>query len=164
MNRFLLLPVLFVAACTSYVVSANTFLRYGAGTFNSAEKQAFETKVASVGYRSRIIGPIFQQVEFGLWSDSAGAGRRSSGFGNYSLGIQSTPGYMVFRSSWGVGMITTPDSMLGGHFQFNQDLTVGVRDDAGTIFGFNYKHISSAGIYKVNRGRDFITVHLEIPF
>jgi hypothetical protein len=138
---------------------AGTFYRYGLGVFHSENTKAF-----SIGYEEDVFGPIVRQVEVGGFFDQSGGGRSSSGFANYSLGVEVNPGYFLARSMWGVGAITNADSLLGGWFEFSQDLLLGVRDDRGRAIGVDYKHISSAGIYCPNVGRDFITVHVEIPW
>jgi hypothetical protein len=54
--------------------------------------------------------------------------------------------------------------MLGGPFQFNHDFLLGVRGDNGALIGLDLKHMSSAGIEKPNVGRDFLLIHVELPF
>lgn len=122
------------------------------------------TKVFSLGYEDEWIGPFIHQYEFGLFADASGHDRKSSGFGFYSVGVEVDPGYMVLRSLWGIGLISTPDSMLGGMFQFTQDFLVGLRGKNGNTIGIDYKHISSAGIEIPNKGRDFMTIQVEIPW
>lgn len=146
------------------IAKSGTFLRYGLGVFNSSEYGTGESKTFSLGYEEEWFGPLIRQYEIGLFTDSGGGGRKGSGYGNYSIGIEVNPGYFVMRSLWGIGVITTSDSMLGGWFEFNQDLFIGVRDDRNRMIGFDYKHISSGGIYTPNMGRDFIVVHVEIPW
>jgi hypothetical protein len=143
---------------------AGSFAKYGVGILGSADYGTVATKVFSIGYEEDWFGPLIHQYELGLFSDSSGHGRSSSGFGFYSAGIEVKPGYFLVRSLWGVGLITSPDSMLGGPFQFTQDLMIGVRDDKKNAIGIVYKHISSAGIELPNKGRDFITIQLEIPW
>lgn len=164
MKKFLIKLLLLVSLFVSNSATAGSFGRYGVGIFNSAEKSRSETKIFSVGYEEEFFGPFIKQYELGLWVDTAGNGRKSSGFGSFSLGVEINPGYLVMRSLWGVGAITHPDTILGGHFQFNQDLFIGVRDNKRRMIGLNYKHISSAGIYNPNKGRDFLTIQVEIPW
>lgn len=153
--------VIALATCAANA-EAGSFGRYGVGAFNSAEHSKAETKVFSLGYEDEVIGPMIKQVEAGLWVDATGNGRRSSGFASYSIGVECSPGSLVLRTLWGVGAITSPDAFLGGWFQFNQDLLLGFKDSRGTVFGLNYKHLSSAGIYSPNKGRDFLVVQAEI--
>ena len=157
----LLLALLFLIPSVAH---GDSFFRYGVGVFDSAQYGRAETKSFSLGYEEQWFGPIIRQMEAGLFADEGGNGRKSSGYANYSIGVEANPGYLVMRSLWGVGAISTPDSMLGGWFEFNQDLLVGVKDDKGNMIGLDYKHMSSAGIYDPNKGRDFLLVHVEIPF
>jgi len=160
----LILAAMIAGLLAASSAMAGTFGRYGLGVFSSADYGRGETKSFSLGYEDDWFGPFIYQYEGGIFADQGGNGRSSSGFGNISVGVETNPGYLVLRSLWGVGAITTPDSMLGGWFEFNQDFLLGVKDDKGHIIGLDYKHISSAGIYNPNRGRDFILVHVEIPW
>jgi hypothetical protein len=152
-----------VTLLISTTAHAGSFWRYGVGIFSSADYGKVETKMFSLGYEEDWFGPFIKQYEVGVFADQGGHGRRSGGFGNFSMGVEVNPGYLVLRSTWGVGAITCPDSMLGGWFQFNQDLLVGLRDNKGNAIGLDCKHISSAGIYSPNTGRDFLTIQVEIP-
>ena len=162
--RNILITAVIVGLITSKIVLAGSFGQYGLGVFHSSDYGKGETKSFSLGYEEDWVGPFIHQYELGVYADQGGHGRSTSGFGNMSVGVEVNPGYFVARSLWGIGAITTPDSMLGGWFQFNQDLLLGVKDDKGHIIGVDYKHISSAGIYSPNQGRDFILIHVEIPW
>lgn len=118
----------------------------------------------SVGYQEKVLGSIYKQFEAGFWTDSNGFGRNGSGFGAASLGLEVLNGILIVKSSLGVSAITSPDSMLGGWFQFTEDAFIGVHDGNGNIISVGYKHFSSAGIYTPNKGRDFILLHAEIPW
>lgn len=146
------------------IAFSGTFARYGIGVFRSNEYGSAAVKSFSVGHTESLLGPVIQQVEGGYFGDSSGHNRKGSGFGNYGVGLEANPGYFVLRSTWGVGAITSPDSMLGGPFQFNHDLLLGVKGDNGALIGVDLKHISSAGIELPNLGRDFLLIHLELPF
>lgn len=143
---------------------AGSFARYGLGVFDSADYGRASVKTVSFGYQEKIFGSIYKQFEAGLWTDSSGHGRTGSGFGSASLGLDVSPGDITLRCSGGLAAITSPDSMLGGWFQFTQDFLFGVHDRQGNLIGINYKHISSAGIYHPNMGRDFVTIQAEIPW
>jgi hypothetical protein len=158
----LLLPLL--ALFMSVSANAGSFGKYGLGIANTAEYGSGTVKNFSLGYNEPWYGPFIQQYEVGLFADNAGHDRRSSGYAFYSLGVEVDLQPLVLRSLWGLGGITSPDSMLGGWFQFTQDLLVGLRDRRGNMIGLVYKHISSAGIYSPNRGRDFLTIQVEIPW
>ena len=148
----------------SNITNAGTFARYGVGVFRSQDYSSTAVKSFSLGYTDKILGPIIYQYEGGYFGDSSGYGRNGGGFGNVGLGVEADPGYFVLRSTWGLGLITTPDSMLGGPFQFNHDFLLGVRGDNGALIGLDLKHMSSAGLEKPNLGRDFLLIHVELPF
>jgi hypothetical protein len=153
-----------IAIALASPASAGIYGRYGLGVFNSAQTRPTETREISLGYVDQWFGPLIKQIEVGGWADSAGHGRHSSGFGSISTGIDSKPGYLVLRFTTGLSMITSPDEMLGGRFQFNQDFLMGFADKRKHIIGISYKHISSAGIYEPNKGRDMISLYMEIPW
>jgi hypothetical protein len=167
-SRAALLAGLAAAALLSAAARADgvdgTYLKYGIGIFHSADYGTAETKTFALGYKDGLVGPLVQQREVGLWVDPAGHGRSSSGYANYSVGAEATPGYLVASAMWGVAAITTPDSMLGGWFQFKNDTFLGVKDDRGNTFGLNYTHVSSAGIESPNMGRDMLSVKVGIPW
>lgn len=142
----------------------NTFYRYGVGVFRSRDYSKTAVKSFSVGRVDNFWGPLVYQYEGGYFGDSSGHGREGGGFGNASLGVQANPGVFILRSTWGIGGITTPDTMLGGPFQFNHDLVLGVKGENGAMIGLDLKHISSAGLEKPNLGRDFLLIHVELPF
>lgn len=161
MNKFFIGVLALLASTTAH---AGSYLRYGLGVFGSAEYGAASVKYFGLGHEDRLLGPFIDQYEFGLFADTSGHDRKTSGFGFYSIGVESNPGYFVLRSLFGVGGITSPDAMLGGYFQFTEDLFLGVRDDRGCMIGINLKHISSAGLSQPNKGRDFLLVQVEIPW
>lgn len=147
------------------VAYSDTVFNYGVGVAHSAKYSAFETKMFSVGRSEDLLGPFVETYTVGLWADQVGEGRKSSGFANYSLGVKCEPSIFYLQSDWGVGAITNKDSFLGGPFpQFFQDFFVGVQDNRRTKMGFNYRHISSAGLHDPNKGRDFMTVRIQLGF
>lgn len=161
---YVLFSLTFILLISSKICRAEIFSRYGIGVYNSAKYNRAEVKVISLGYQkdSKI---LLYQIEGGYWSDSIiSDNRKGSFFGNLSSGIRVTPNSFYVESLWGISLISTLDSMLGGHFQFNQDLGLGVLDKKGKSIGVNYKHMSSAGLYRPNLGRDFFTIKVVIPW
>lgn len=161
MKKIVAALALLIASTTA---QAGSFGKYGVGVLSTADYGQAASKIFSLGYEDEFFGPLISQWELGVFSDSSGHGRLSSGFGFYSIGVEVNPGYLVVRSLWGAGLITCPDSMLGGNFQFTQDLLIGVRDNRRNMIGLVYKHISSAGLELPNKGRDFLTIQVEIPW
>ena len=143
--------------------SRQLFLKYGVGFGSSAKERAVEVKTASIG-KQRQFFIFIDQWEVGGWFEQSNdPSRKSSGFIDYSVGLNVDAGYLYVQSLWGVAAITTKDSYLGGNFQFNQDFSLGVKDARGVAIGLNYKHMSSAGIFTPNVGRDFISIRLGVP-
>lgn len=134
-------------------------IRYGIGIGNSGK-----ASIISGGYVDDIIGPLVQQYEFGAYFVPTNImGAKSSAFGGYSIGLDTRPDNVVIRATSGVAIVTSPDAVLGGPIQFNHDLFLGVNDSSSSI-GLCYKHISSAGIYSPNLGRDFLMVQASISW
>lgn len=146
--------------------NADSFARIGVGVGNSGVGSISETKIISFGWHDKLFGPFFQQIEGGAWFDSRDdLGRKSSAFGGYSLGMHVQTVTGVYASySVGPAVISHTDALLGGNFQFNNDFGFGISDESGYKIGLNYKHLSSAGIFKPNYGRDFLMLKLSIPW
>lgn len=144
---------------------AESFYGYGLGVSQSAKQSRAETKILHLGYRENLLFGIVHQLELGLWADSAGKGRSSSAFISYSLGVEVDYYGLVLRSVHGPTVISNTDAYLGGYFpQVNTEAYIGLRDKRGNSAGFMYRHISSAGIYKPNIGRDFIQIEVGLGF
>jgi hypothetical protein len=143
------------------LASEGSFLKYSV----SASDKFATQKGLSFGYQEEI---LFLDVkwEAGFWADNSGRqGAKSSAFGSYSVGLEPTVGSFYVNFFQGVGLITHPDTVLGGPFQFFEDIGLGIRDlERGISIGLQYKHISSAGIFQPNLGRDTFGIQLMIPW
>lgn len=107
---------------------------------------------------------IHDALAVGFWVDNLGQGRDGSSFVKYQLGVK--PGQEVgfyAKGFIGVMAISHTDVLLGGHFQFGQDYGIGIRDETSFV-ELGYSHISSAGIYNPNTGRDFSTLTTGVRF
>ncbi len=85
-------------------------------------------------------------------------GVRPSVFTQVQVGLSTRPkeGGLYAGIYFGPGFISNPDSMLGGHFQFVEQVNVGLSDLRGVRVGFFVKHFSNAGIEQPNKGRNFV--------
>jgi hypothetical protein len=155
--------LLFLALIPSLCVADEGFLGYGLGILHDADHSFSQNKYAEVGYREEIWYGIYWQNKLGYWGEnSPDTSRKASFWGSSGLGLKVDLSPVEFRSGWGLAAITRPDSQLGGAFpQFNGEFYVGVRDKHDNGIGLQYEHISSAGIWKPNEGRDFITLQLS---
>lgn len=160
MKIIALVLMLCTAATTAH--ADDIYLTGALGVFNSGKSSLSETKFANVGYRTDL-GWFKQQAEIGGWVDRAGGGRSDSAYGAYQLGWEVN-GPCIARIMTGPAWITTPDAYLGGRFEFKEDIYVGEEDKDGRTIGVKYNHLSSAGIYTPNLGRDLLGIEIGIRF
>lgn len=160
--RISLLLIICALTSNSY---ADTFVKYGLGIFNSALDEPIEVKTLSVGRQMHINEYLIWQYEVGGWIDNrSDMGRDGSAFADLAIGLNVDAGPFYAQTLTGVAGLSNIDSYLGGHAQFNHDVAVGFKAKSGASLGLNYKHISSAGIFEPNYGRDFLTIRLGLPF
>jgi len=92
-------------------------------------------------------------------------GAKDSYFGFVGLGIQPEFGPVFINFFQNIGGITTIDKYLGGHFQFNEELGLGVKDQRTKVaMSLFYSHISNAGIRQPNMGKDFGGLKITLPW
>ena len=139
------------------------FLDYGLGVFGSAKESPAEIKTIGLGYRGEFYNGFYWQLKTEYWVGGPSDLGRNGGF--Y---IATGPTVLVdlkpveVRLGAGFGAISNPDDYLGGSFpQFNEELYFGVRDKYGKGVGLRLEHVSSAGIYQPNRGREFVTLEIS---
>lgn len=140
------------------------FTKLGFGMFNSALSSSFETKCVSLGYQ-RSLGDIF------VWSNEIGAlidprndiGRSSSFMVKSMVGPDLQINWFYIQPMFGIAYLSNTDSYLGTNFNFTESLGVGVRDKKGTGVGFEYNHMSNAGLSSINVGRDTLSLKISIP-
>ena len=150
-------------------MATEEYIRYGIGVSHSGEGA---TKVVGIGTSDKLLpGERFSflayQFEGGYWFDTqASKGRKSSGYGSAEVGMKVHAGPFAMSSFHGPGFITATDSFLGSIPQFFHDVNLGLEDDRnGATISVGYKHISNAGLFsKINRGRDFMTIKLSVPW
>lgn len=150
----------------SSFAKADTVAKYGIGVARSADGGYSTTKHLSLSRQSVAYGMFVQQIELGFWTDSARwQGRSGSVYGDYSVGLETqTVSGIYAQTLVGPALISSPDAYLGGYFQINTEATLGIRGENGISIGLLYKHLSSAGIYKPNVGRDFLLFRVGVPF
>ena len=129
-------------------------------------KYGFEKNIVKEGIGSgerlwglEYIYPIGDHMKLkadgGVWI-ARQAGRKTSVYFAPAWGYRIVPFKGIYVEAYiGVGLISRPDSQLGGHFQIFHDVNFGF-SQGGWGLGLGFKHISSAGIYSPNKGRDFL--------
>lgn len=152
---------IFALFSTSSFAGEGTFLKYSVSATDKISSQ----KGLSFGYQSEFLF-LDTKWETGFWSDQSDRpGAKSSAFGYYSVGVEPTYQGLYVNFFQGVGAITHPDSVLGGPFQFFEDFGFGIKDrKRKTALGFQYRHVSSAGIFRPNKGRDMFGIQVRIPW
>ena len=154
--------IILLLATSAYAREDQFTMGVGVGVFNSGKHSLSETKVLSLGYQEDLWNALKQRATVGFWFDDAGNGRSSSAFGSGQLGFEVNRDGLIADVFFGPAAISSPDSLLGGRFQFMESLNLGIQDKFNNYIGLFYRHLSSAGLEMPNIGRDM--VGLEIRF
>lgn len=133
----------------------------GVGVFNSGKNSLSETKTLTLGIQEDIYGPLKDRAIVGGWLDNAGNGKSGSALASGQLGFEVNRDGLVAGIFSGPAMISNTDVLLGGHFQFMDDLHLGIQDKDGSYIGIVYRHLSSAGVEMPNVGRDLVGIELR---
>jgi hypothetical protein len=156
--KYLIVLLFFVTVQPLY---ADSLVDVGLGVFNSGKNSPSETKFAAIGYQGDFWGALKNRLNLGGWIDNVGNGRGSSAF------VAAQIGFEVESNGWcssvfiGPALIGSPDSYLGGRFQFYDSLNFGIKDKDSNYIGISYRHISSAGIHDRNIGRDVLGIEIR---
>lgn len=145
---------------TTAIADDQGFLDAGVGVFNSGKNTLSETKTLTGGYQQDLFSALKTRLVAGAWIDNAGLGKSSSGFAGGQLGYEVNNNGLVGGIFTGPAFITTPDILLGGRFQFVDDLHFGIQD-RNQYIGVFYRHLSSGGLELPNIGRDLLGVELR---
>lgn len=166
MNRdWLRVVLLCVALAILFAVTAradDVSFKYGMGLYEG--ERTGNIKIFSFRHERHEFYAIHSAREAGLWVDNIGNGRSGAAFGKYQVGVKPGADVGFYGSAmWGVQLQSSTDTQLGGYAQFSQDFGVGFRDETSFI-ALGYGHVSSAGIFTPNRGRDFQYLQLGVRF
>jgi hypothetical protein len=133
----------------------------GVGVFHSADHGLSEMKIFTLGVQETLWGPLKDRAVVGGWIDNV-SGRSGSGLVSGQIGWEVNSNGLVGSIFTGPAIITSPDNvLLGGYFEFMDDLHLGLQDRNGSYIGVMYRHISDAGLTPINIGRDMICVELR---
>jgi hypothetical protein len=161
--KYVILTVFLAVLPTSALADSLTF-KYGLGVVEGSAT----TKVKAFAFRNEeSLGAFdaYTAVEGGLWTDTGKAeGRAGSIYGAYQVGVRPESGALVMGAFWGIAALSNRDSQLGGRLpQFKTDFYVGFQG-TGSIITLGIAHISSAGIFRPNKGRDLIQMGLGLKW
>lgn len=159
-----LIPSIILLFSLNCLADGTGFVKYGIGLNNPEGTTPVGEKIISFGYQHPAFWVIDYQLEMGGFIDNFERSKASSAFAGPSLGISIVESYYYAKVFSGIIGLANVDSRLGGHFQFNHDLELGLKDTRNIGIGCVYKHMSSAGIYTPNLGRDWFMLKLSLPF
>ena len=166
MYRFLIILFCLMSTTTAFA-GKGSFSRFGVGLKTYDSKSWGDVKTLNFGYQDEFSGALSwfdYKLEVGGWVDNANNGRKSGGFAGSSIGVEPRVGVFYINAFFGAAAVFPTDAMLGSTFQFMEDIGLGVGDQRGVRVGVNYKHLSNAGLWLPNRGRDFFTVQVQLPW
>ncbi len=133
----------------------------GVGVFHSADHGLSETKLLTLGVQEQLWGPLMDRAVVGGYIDNV-AGRSGSALASGQIGFEVNNHGWVGSIFTGPTIISSPDNvLLGGYFEFMDDIHFGMQDEDGNYIGLMYRHISDAGLTSVNVGRDFVGIELR---
>lgn len=120
-------------------------------------------KAISVAYEGDE-GFFRSNTEAGYWADHRPGGQNSF-FGMVGFGVRPVAGPIYIGVMQNFALISNKDAYLGGNFQFVEEASLGVLDEKSQIsVGGFYKHVSSAGIFSPNMGKDFLGIQVGVPW
>lgn len=154
-----ILVLFFLMVSTAF--ADNYSFKFGLGI---VQKPTSEIKAGSLRQESNFLAMIQEAKEVGFWSDTGTSkGRKNAAYAQYQLGVRPESQNAYVKAFFGPALLSGTDSQLGGVFQFAQDFGIGFQDH-GSFVGLNYSHKSSAGLFKPNKGRDFIQIETGVRF
>lgn len=143
------LKLLTLLLITTPLFARDSIIYVGNGKFDDAQVNIVTTEC---GTRTNPYKKLLTQHTIGTYFEALSGGTFTV-ISFHTLGFHAP----IKTSQWwiegftGIGALSHSDNRLGGRFQFTEIGTLGYGK-----FGLSYQHISSAGIYSVNTGRDFI--------
>jgi Lipid A 3-O-deacylase (PagL) len=116
-------------------------------------------KVLSLGYE--LTWSAFSlEPEMGLWNEAVGG---FGGYGGLTAGIHvTTPDGIFARAAFGPEAITQTDDRLSSLFEFHIVMKAGIEWESFAVW-LAAHHMSDAGLYGQNLGRDFVQLGFSIP-
>jgi len=164
MNDFCLALLCLLASAPTHADEA--FVSYGVGVFHDADQWLGQMKIAEGGYRHFVFDGVYVQAKVGYWGEGSNdKERKNSAYAAVAPGMEVDLRPIELRGSYGVAIITTPDTQLGTRFpQFNGEIYIGLRDRRGDGIGIEYQHFSCASFCSPNQGRDAAALQLSLKW
>lgn len=135
-------------------------LMYGVGANSS---RLTDSRFIAIGHEWPAWSLFRVKTEGGIYHDNT-QNSGAIGFISPSIGV-ATPTYPLYLKVFlGPALITQEDSRLTSILQFNHDIELGLRGETGVSVGINYKHLSNAGLWGANLGRDAFLLKLNFSY
>jgi hypothetical protein len=161
MNKF---AFIILAMAATPAMASELYLDAGLGAFSTEGDTLSQVKFARVGVQGEILQALVQRFNVGGWLDQRGAGYTDSAFAGYQLGFDVRNDALEMAIFSGPTYISSSDVALGGNFQFNETIYVGIHDPkSDDSIGMAYNHFSSAGLEMPNLGKDFVCLEIKFP-
>lgn len=146
--RFLSLLILISAS----LAQADTALDLAIGQGDSLGMRS-----ATIALANPIFGNLGQRGAFTVYCGGVGATAVAIG---YQLGWTIEANALAIGVYSGPALITSTDSLVGSPLEFVSEAHIGLADRSGYL-GVFYRHMSNAGISKVNIGQDSVGIELR---
>jgi hypothetical protein len=159
-----IMAYVFISPVMAYGQSDQIIVDGGLGILNTEGSGLSQVKFAKFGLQEDLWGALKQRFNAGVWLDSRGDGHSSSTFSGYQLGFEVSNEVLQASIFSGPNLISSPDVALGGMFQMNESIFLGIKDSDCNSIGIVYNHFSSAGIEQPNLGKDFLGLEIKFPF
>lgn len=121
-----------------------------------------DVKHLSIGLEADLKENVYYKFDLGYWADKR-KGAENSFYFAPALGLTISPWIFKAKVYAGVAAISETDTYLGGHFQFYEGVYLGIFEGKASI-GLDLFHLSSAGLYSPNIGRNFFTLTAVYSF
>lgn len=144
-----------------FVTSHSHAVELSAKMGTSATKEA-SSKIFGLQYEDYLTRGFIFQIEQDLLSIPSDT-YTATATGSARVGVRVDANHIYATATAGPAYISQTDRYLGGYFQFTESVSLGLQDNYGSV-GIGYQHISSAGLSKPNKGRDYFFIQTGIHF
>jgi len=156
--KAILISCWFIALIFCFILLFQGFAHAGTGYINFGIEPVkksgsySDVKILTLGYQMPVKENVAWQVELGYWADKR-PGSENSFYISPLLVLTLSPWIFHVEVYAGIALVAEKDIYLGGPINFHEGVFLGIRDGKARA-GLRLGHISSAAIYKINRGRN----------
>lgn len=161
--KLLFLLLFLLAIPNSLNASERVSLLYG--QYPKRDSHLLKMAALNVQFKHSSTLPwLYWKAELGTIEDLR-IGAKHQDYLAMGIGVDYTHKFLYASGFLSTSILYPKDAFLGGPIQFHEDIYVGFRESDNDIrIGAFFKHISSASIYKPNRGKNLLGLSISIPF